>query len=67
MTDLQLFAKVLGFLQQTIAYSNEEMAKLDELKGLVRDRLAQPEPVHAIDISQKRVEETAKHKHKGEK
>ena len=43
MTDLQLFAKVLGFLQQTIAYSNEEMARLDELKGLVRDRLAQPE------------------------
>jgi len=43
MTDLQLFAKVLGFLQHTIAYSNEEMAKLDEIKGLVRDRLTQPD------------------------
>jgi hypothetical protein len=29
----------------------------------LRDRLAQPEPVHAIDISQERVDETAKRKH----
>jgi len=28
-----------------------------------RDRLAQPEHVHAIDISQERVDETAKRKH----
>jgi len=28
-----------------------------------RDRLAQPEHVHASDISQKRVDETAKHEH----
>jgi hypothetical protein len=44
MTDVQLFEKVLGFLQQTIAYSNEEMSRLDELKRLVRERLSQPEP-----------------------
>ena len=61
MTDLQLFAKVLGFLQHTIAYSNEEMARLDELKKLVRERLAQP--VHASDISQEPVDETAKNQH----
>jgi hypothetical protein len=44
MTDVQLFEKVLGFLQQTIAYSNEEMSRLDELKRWVRERLSQPEP-----------------------
>jgi len=33
----------------------------------LRDRLAQSEPVHAIDISQECVDETAKRKHdKGE-
>jgi hypothetical protein len=44
LADHQLFAKVLSFLQQTIAYSNEEMARLDALKKQVRERLAQPEP-----------------------
>jgi len=93
MTDRELLQQVLRFLQQVIAYSNEEMARLDALKKLVRDRLAQPEPepvawaeigmdyvalsakpfenaiplytapVHAIDMSQERVDETAKRKH----
>jgi hypothetical protein len=93
LTDRQLLQQVLRFLQQVIAYSNEEMARLDALKKLVRDRLAQPEPgpvawaeigmdyvalsakpfenaiplytapVHAIDMSQERVDETAKRKH----
>ena len=44
MDDRELFKKVLSFLQQVIAYSNEEMARLDELKKLVRERLSQPEP-----------------------
>ena len=43
MTDRELLQQVLQFLQQVIAYSNEEMARLDELKKLVRDRLEQPE------------------------
>jgi hypothetical protein len=90
MTDRELLQQVFRFLQQVIAYSNEEMARLDALKKLVRDRLAQPEPepvawaeigmdyvalsakpfenaiplytapVHAIDMSQERVDETAK-------
>jgi hypothetical protein len=93
LTDRQLLQQVLRFLQQVIAYSNEEMARLDALKKLVRERLAQPEPepvawaeigmdyvalsakpfenaiplytapVHAIDMSQERVDETAKRKH----
>jgi hypothetical protein len=29
----------------------------------LRDRLAQPESVHAIDISQERVDKTSKHRH----
>jgi hypothetical protein len=44
LTDRQLLQQVLRFLQQVIAYSNEEMARLDALKKLVRERLAQPEP-----------------------
>lgn len=44
LTDRELLQQVLRFLQQVIAYSNEEMARLDALKKLVRDRLEQPEP-----------------------
>jgi hypothetical protein len=33
------------------------------VKENLRKALAQPEPVHAIDISQERVDETAKRKH----
>jgi hypothetical protein len=40
LTDRQLLQQVLRFLQQVIAYSNDEMARLDALKKLVRDRLA---------------------------
>ena len=37
--------------------------KLNAAITALRDRLAQPEPVHASDISQERVDETAKRKH----
>ena len=41
----------------------EELRRLYQENQSLRDRLAQPEHVHAIDISQERVDKTAKDRH----
>ena len=58
MTDRELMQMALDALE-TGYYEGTQ----DSIKAL-RDRLAQPEPVHASDISQERVDETAKREHK---
>jgi hypothetical protein len=60
MTDRELMQMALDALDTLGAgtsYKTHNTAKA------LRDRLAQPEPVHAIDISQERVDETAKREH----
>jgi hypothetical protein len=47
-------------------YSDDHSVGREDFRATqkaLRDRLAQPEPVHAIDISQKRVDKTAKDRH----
>jgi len=56
MTDRELMQMALEYL---IEFGMGEMPTAKAL----RDRLAWPEHVHAIDISQERVDETAKRKH----
>ena len=61
-----------GMVEATFAAGNDETVSVithESVKDValnylpLRDRLAQPEPVHAIDISQERVDETAKSEH----
>jgi zona occludens toxin (predicted ATPase) len=61
MTDRELMQMALDALlwvdeEQRIFSQRESIRRL-------RERLAQPEPVHAIDISQERVDEMTKHRH----
>ena len=58
MTDRELMQMALDALNDSEASD----ARYEAIQAL-RDRLAQPERVHAIDISQERVDETAKRKH----
>jgi hypothetical protein len=57
MTDRELMQMALYTLQKSWCGDEEQYKAIEAL----RDRLAQP--VHAIDISQERVDEMAKHKH----
>jgi zona occludens toxin (predicted ATPase) len=61
MTDRELMQMALDAL----LWVDEEQRIFSQRESIRRlsDRLAQPEHVHAIDISQERVDETAKRKH----
>jgi hypothetical protein len=64
MTDRELMQMALQDIQNSIGITKEEWKpRASIMVQLLRDRLAQPEPVHASDISQERVDETAKRKH----
>ena len=61
-----------GMVEATFAAGNDETVSVithESVKDValnylpLRDRLAQPEPVHASDMSQERVDETAKREH----
>ena len=61
MTDRERMQMALDALEQPSpigGFNNQEY-----VAKALRDRLEHPEPVHAIDISQERVDETAKHEH----
>jgi hypothetical protein len=64
MTDRELMQMVLDALESFESGTNGlYKGEFAEERKALRDRLAKPEPVHAIDISQERVDETAKRKH----
>jgi hypothetical protein len=64
MTDRELMQMALQNIQNSIGITKEEWKpRAAIISNLLRERLAHPESVHAIDISQERVDETAKHKH----
>lgn len=41
MTELELMQRVLKRLERTLAYTTEDMNELDNLKDLLRSRIAQ--------------------------
>jgi hypothetical protein len=59
MTDRELMQMVLEELEELADVNYGSKTVLQAL----RDRLAHPESVHAIDISQERVDETVKDRH----
>jgi len=73
MTDRELMQMALDALEELRMEHSQNMKvpeewysyyqKQDTALEALRDRLAQPEPVHAIDISQERVDETVKREH----
>jgi hypothetical protein len=73
MTDRELMQMALDALEELKMEHSQNMKvpeewysyyqKQDTALEALRNRLAQPERVHAIDISQKRVDETAKDRH----
>ncbi len=62
MTDRELMQMALEAVEYFYGGGQTQVNGLKLIEAL-RDRLAQPERVHAIDISQERVDETAKHEH----
>jgi hypothetical protein len=62
MTDRELMQMALEAVEYFYGGGQTQVNGL-KLIGALRDRLAQPEPVHASDMSQERVDETAKHEH----
>ena len=66
MTDRELMQEALEAMLSAINAGDWKVdGACDPHATIIRltNRLAQPEPVHAIDISQERVDETAKHEH----
>jgi hypothetical protein len=62
MTDRELMQLAMETIQGCRP-SSKSYKQMRETVEALRDRLAQPEPVRAIDISQERVDETAKREH----
>jgi hypothetical protein len=60
MTDRELMQMAIDALEQPSPIGGFDNQAY--VAKTLRDRLAQPEPVHASDISQERVDETAKRK-----
>jgi len=64
MTDRELMQMALDALGTASGFITKKWQEdAWKVQNLLSDRLAQPEPVHAIDISQERVDETAKDRH----
>jgi len=63
MTDRELMQMALDALESVRPYDVDNLYGLDDEITALRDRLAQPEHVHTNDISQERVDKTAKRKH----
>jgi hypothetical protein len=64
MTDRELMQMALDALKNAYSFIPMKMMERHlQAETALRDRLAQPERVHAIDISQERVDETAKNRH----
>jgi hypothetical protein len=67
MTDRELMQMALDALDwklTTLLKKSWENHHIHEVIQILRDRLAQPEPVHAIDTSEERVQVSDKHRQK---
>jgi len=63
MTDRELMQMALDLIEPLAGRTAEVAQKIEDAIKALRNRLAQPERVHAIDISQERVDETVKREH----